>query len=89
MVVTSIMAFVVIRHVWKWSLLATASLIVPFLVIEWVFLGANLLKVLEGGWVPLMFGGSIMFLMLTWRMGTRILADKTRRIEVPLADLMK
>ena len=89
MVVTSILAFVVIRHVWKWSLLATACLIVPFQIIEWVFLGANLMKLIEGGWVPLLFGGSIMFLMLTWRKGTRILGDKTRRIEVPLVDLMK
>ncbi|MDQ2954009.1 MAG: potassium transporter Kup [Pseudomonadota bacterium] len=88
MVVTGMLAFIVIRKVWKWSLLATAGLMLPFLVIDMTFLGANLLKVFEGGWVPLALGAVIMLVMYTWRRGSRILTEKTRRLETPLADLV-
>ena len=53
MVVTAMMGFVVIWKVWKWSPLAAAALIAPFLFLDLTFLAANLLKVFEGGWVPL------------------------------------
>jgi KUP system potassium uptake protein len=88
MVVTAMMAFVVIWKGWHWSLLAAAALIVPFLVIDLTFLAANLLKVVEGGWVPLAFGTALMLLMYTWRRGTRLLFEKTRRLETPLKDLV-
>ena len=88
MVVTGLLAFVVIHKVWKWSLPATAALMLPFLVIDMTFLGANLLKVFEGGWVPLAIGGVIMLVMYTWRRGSRILTEKTRRLETPLAGLV-
>ncbi len=88
MVVTTMMAFVVIWKVWKWSRLAAISLIAPFLFIDLTFLGANLLKVFEGGWVPLALGGFVMVVMYTWRRGSRILFDKTRRQETPLASLV-
>jgi K+ transporter len=52
-------------------------------------LSANLLKLVEGGWVPLLFGGTMVLLMLTWRRGTSLLANKTRRIEVPLDTLIR
>ena len=60
MVVTGVMAFVVIRNVWNWSWMAAAALMFPFLFIDLTFLGANLLKVDRGGWVPLAFGGLVM-----------------------------
>ena len=68
--------------------LAAALLIGPFLLIDLTFLGANLLKVHDGGWVPLALGGLIMVLMYTWRRGSRILFDKTRKSEVPLKPLV-
>jgi KUP system potassium uptake protein len=88
MVVTTMMAFVVIWKVWRWSALATAALIVPLLLIDLSFLGANLLKVAEGGWVPLALGGSVMVLMYTWMRGSRLLYEKTRREETPLESLV-
>jgi KUP system potassium uptake protein len=88
MVVTAMMAFVVIWKGWHWSLPAAAALIVPFLAIDLTFLMANLLKVVEGGWVPLAFGGLLMIVMYTWRRGTRLLFEKTRRQETPLKDLV-
>src|ERR1051326_1992777 len=88
MVVTAMMAFVVIWKGWQWSLPAASALILPFLVIDLTFLMANLLKVFEGGWVALGFGGLLMVLMYTWRRGTRLLFEKTRRQETPLKDLV-
>ena len=89
MVVTAMMAFVVIWKVWKWSPITAAALIVPFLLLDLTFLSANLLKVVEGGWMPLLLGGLVMTLMYTWRRGTRILFDKTRRLETPLEALVR
>jgi KUP system potassium uptake protein len=88
MVVTAMMAFVVIWRGWKWSALTTAALIVPFLIIDLTFLAANLLKVFDGGWVPLVMGGAIILLMYTWRRGSRLLFEKSRKLELPLADLV-
>jgi KUP system potassium uptake protein len=88
MVVTAMMAFVVIWKGWHWSLPAAVALILPFLAIDLTFLMANLLKVFEGGWGPLAFGGLLMVLMYTWRRGTRLLFEKTRRQETPLRDLV-
>src|SRR5438105_1748040 len=88
MVVTAMMGFVVIWRVWNWSPIAAAALIVPFLFLDIVFLAANLLKVFEGGWVPLALGGIVMLLMYTWRRGSRLLFEKSRKLEFPLADLV-
>jgi KUP system potassium uptake protein len=89
MVVTGMMAFIVIWRMWRWSPLAAAALIVPFLFIDLTFLSANMLKVVEGGWVPLALGGVVMLVMYTWRRGTRLLYEKTRRLETPLDDLVR
>src|SRR5713101_3852846 len=89
MVVTGMMAFVVIWKVWRWSPLAAAALMAPFLFIDLAFLGANMLKVVEGGWVPLALGGLVMVVMYTWRRGSRLLFEKTRRQETPLHDLVR
>ena len=88
MVVTAMLAYVVINKVWGWRAWAAALLIGPFLLIDLTFLGANMLKVHDGGWVPLALGGLIMVLMYTWRRGSRILFDKTRKSEVPLKSLV-
>ena len=88
MVVTAIMAFIVIWKYWRWPVWGAAALMAPFLLIDLVFLGANLLKVFQGGWVPLMIGAMMMTLMLTWVKGAHILAAKTRRLETPIDDLI-
>jgi KUP system potassium uptake protein len=89
MVVTGMMAFIVMRRRWGWSLLATAALILPFLIVDLTFLSANMLKIVEGGWVPLAIGGLVMLVMYTWRRGSKILFAKTRRLETPLDDLVR
>ena len=88
MVVTGMMAFIVIWRMWRWSPFAAAALILPFILIDTTFLSANMLKVIEGGWVPLALGGVVMLVMYTWRRGSRLLFDKTRRQETPLDELV-
>jgi KUP system potassium uptake protein len=88
MVVTALMAIVVIFRGWRWPLWAAIALIAPFLLIDLTFLGANLLKVFEGGWMPLALGALVMVVMYTWRRGSRLLFEKTRKSEVPLDPLV-
>jgi KUP system potassium uptake protein len=88
MVVTAMMGFVVIWRVWRWSPYAAAALIAPFLFLDLTFLAANLLKVVDGGWVPLALGSVVMLLMYTWRRGSRLLFEKSRKLEFPMADLI-
>jgi KUP system potassium uptake protein len=89
MLVDGLMAYIVIWRVWKWSLLAAMALMAPFILIDFTFLGANLLKIPQGGWVPLLIGGCLFTVMLTWRRGAKILANKTRRLEMPVQDLIR
>jgi KUP system potassium uptake protein len=88
MVVTAMMAFTVIWKVWRWPAIGAAALIAPFVFIDLTFLAANLLKIVEGGWMPLALGALIMVLMYTWRRGSRLLVLKTRKQEIPLATLV-
>ena len=78
MVVDGMLGFIVIWKLWKWKWWQAALLILPFVLIDSTFLAANLLKLFDGAWVPLLFAGVMVLLMWTWRRGTRILADKTR-----------
>src|SRR2546423_125252 len=88
MVVTAMMAFIVIWKSWNWPPWAAGALIAPFLLIDLIFLGANMLKIHEGGWMPLALGGLVMLVMYTWRRGSRLLFDKTRKQETPLRGLV-
>jgi KUP system potassium uptake protein len=89
MVVDGIMGFVVIWKLWNWRAATAAAVILPFVVVDMSFFAANLLKLFEGAWVPLLFGITVAVMIWTWRRGAGILTAKTRRIEVPLTDLIK
>ena len=89
MVVDGIMGFVVIWKLWNWRVASAAALIVPLVVVDMAFFSANLLKLLDGAWVPLLFGAAVAAMIWTWRRGAAILVAKTRRIEVPLTDLIR
>jgi KUP system potassium uptake protein len=89
MVVDGLLGFIVIWKLWKWKWWSAALLVVPLVIVDAVFLSANLLKLLEGAWLPVLFGAAMVLLIITWQKGTRILIQKTRRIEVPLESLIK
>ncbi len=88
MVVTALLAAVAIRRKWGWAPIAAIALMLPFVIIDSTFLFANLLKIHDGGWIPLLLGAIVILVMVTWRRGARALFEKTRRNEVPLADLV-
>jgi len=89
MVADGIMGFIVVWKLWNWRAATAAALIAPLVFVDMTFFTANLLKLLEGAWVPLLFGLCLVAMIWTWRRGTGILLNKTRRTEVPLRDLIK
>jgi KUP system potassium uptake protein len=89
MVATVLLASVVVRRYWRWPLWATVALIVPFLAIDLVFLGANFMKLPEGGYVPLAIAALVVLVMWTWIKGTALLAVKDRQAEISIADLLQ
>jgi KUP system potassium uptake protein len=89
MVVTTSLAFVVVWKLWNWPLWGSLLFVSFFLVIDLAFLAANLVKVLEGGWVPLLLGAFAMIVMWTWVRGTTLLAQKTHKDSTPIQDLIR
>jgi len=88
MVVDGLLAFIVIWKFWHWPLWRVGLVVAPLVLVDAIFFSANLIKLLEGAWAPILFGASMVLLILTWRRGTNILAQKTRRSEVPLDTLL-
>jgi KUP system potassium uptake protein len=88
MVVDGVLGSIVIWKLWRWPIWKAALLMAPLVTVDFTFFSANLVKLLEGAWVPLLFGVAMVMLILTWRRGTRILANKTRKTEVPLEALL-
>ncbi|MBC7843196.1 MAG: potassium transporter Kup [Gemmatimonadaceae bacterium] len=74
MFVTTILFGAVAHRRWGWSWTRTAFVTGGFLLLDIAFLGANLLKLLDGGWIPLLIGGMISVLLLTWQKGRIALA---------------
>ena len=88
MAVDTILSIIVINKRWRWSLPLTLLTMLPLLFIDLAFFGANLLKLFIGGYVPVLLAFALITLMWTWLRGTRILYEKTRKSDVPLADLI-
>ncbi len=84
MVVTTLMAFQFLRSIWKWSAIAAGAVLLPLFILEAIFLGANLIKIHDGGWVPVALALGIMVIMWTWTKGSRLLREKTARNDIPL-----
>ncbi len=78
MITTSMMAFLVVRRRWLWPAWRVAALMVPLAAIEIIFFAANIIKFLEGAWVPVALAVLLMLTMLTWRRGTQILNAEMR-----------
>lgn len=89
MVIDSLMAFFVIWKYWQWPAWKSALLIIPLLLIEQLFFSANILKLFEGGWVPVSIALVLGIIMFTWVRGTKVLAKQTRRNEADLDWLVR
>ena len=88
MAVDAILAIIVIWKGWRWSLGLTLAIMVPFLIIDLAFFGANLTKLFTGGYVPVFMAAVLITAMWTWVKGTAILFAKTRKTDVPLVELV-
>ena len=87
MMISTLLAYVVARHAWGWGRLRALALLAPIAAVDSIFLSSNLLKIVDGAWLPLAFGAGLVVVMLTWSRGVRILTDKTRADSLPLTDL--
>ena len=85
---SALLGFIVIWRVWRWSLPLAALVVLPFVAVDLVFVVATATNILQGAWLPVVFAALVILVMWTWRRGTRILFEKTRRLEVPLTELV-
>jgi KUP system potassium uptake protein len=88
MITSSVIAFIAVRRVWKKPLWLALLIVTPFLLVEAVVLASNLLKVPQGGYVPLLIAAVMMLVFWTWTRGARLLTERTRN-NVSLEDVVK
>jgi KUP system potassium uptake protein len=88
MVITSILATVVVAKVWKWGWLKAGLLFACFLSVELVFLAANILKIPDGGWFPLVSGMVVFIVMMTWKRGRQLLSDRLKGERLELSTFL-
>jgi KUP system potassium uptake protein len=84
MLITTILFYVVARRRWHWPAVFALPVAAFFISIDLAFFGANMIKLAHGGWFPLLVSTSILFLMLTWRKGRRVLGQRLGDICLPL-----
>ncbi|WP_326518054.1 potassium transporter Kup [Acinetobacter sp. CAAS 2-6] len=72
------------RYTWKWKMPKLALLIIPFLLLDLILVGATSLKVFSGGWVPLLIGGVAFLLLFTWKQGRELTFSKLQQDTLPL-----
>jgi len=87
--ITTILAYVVSRHVWGWSRLTAGAICLLFLTVDLAFFGANVLKILHGGWVPLVIATFIFTLMTTWKRGRQVVGDALKARAYPFAKFLQ
>ncbi|AMP17240.1 potassium uptake protein [Collimonas pratensis] len=84
MLITTVLAAVVMRTVWKWNPFLVALVIGAFFIVDFAFFAANLLKIVDGGWFPLLLGGIAFFLLMTWYAGRMLLRERSKDEGIPL-----
>jgi len=87
MVVTTCLAYLIVRRLWGWNLGISLLLILPLLLLDIFFFGANALRVVEGGWVPLVIASGIGILIMIWFRGRKLLSQETQSSTIAIVDL--
>jgi KUP system potassium uptake protein len=88
MLMTSLLLFIAMREIWKWSLLAAAAVAGGLALVDVAFLSANLLKIASGGYVPVLLAAAIYAIMFIWHTGTKVVARRLRETVVPVTEFM-
>lgn len=86
--ITTLLLAIVARERWQWSMPRVLALAIPFLIIDLSFFGANIVKVLQGGWFPLLVGVTVFALMTTWRRGRLILSARITETAITEEDFL-
>jgi len=86
MIITTVLAFYLVRYGWGWGLHIAIPITLVFFIPEMFFVSANVSKIEHGGWVPLAIGAIIFTIMVTWKRGREILAERFREQLLPLVD---
>jgi KUP system potassium uptake protein len=89
MVITAILLHVVATERWRWPAWAAWTVTATFLTVDLAFFGANVLKILQGGWLPLVIATLLFTLMTTWKTGRRLVAERLTARAIPLEDFMR
>jgi KUP system potassium uptake protein len=89
MFVDSLLAWFIVRNLWKWSVPLSLAAISPLVAIDLVFMTSNMLKIPQGAWMPLVLGAGLVTIMWTWTRGSQILTAKAKKDSLPLTDLIE
>ena len=89
MLITTVLTFYVIRYSWNYPLALCIAATGWFFMVDFAFFASNLMKLFAGGWFPLMIGGAIFTLMVTWKDGRRMLNDKLRADAIDLSSFLE
>jgi len=89
MVIDGILIAVVVLGLWRWNALAAGALLVPFFLLGSLYFAANLLKVPDGGWFPLLVGAIAFTLLTTWARGRRLMIARMNEATLPMEIFIK
>jgi len=84
MLITTVFMVAVMRGIWRWNWGVVAMIAIPFLTLDLTFFGSNILKIKDGGWVPLAISVCFMIMMTTWQRGRLILSDKMKEASLSI-----
>jgi len=89
MLITTVLTFFVLYYGWRYPLVLCLGATSFFFLVDLAFFTSNLLKLFQGGWFPLMIGGGVFTLMMTWKEGRRLLNEKLRSDAIDLSDFLE
>ena len=89
MLITNLLVFVVARNQWGWKLWQAFFCVLPFVLIDLAFFSANSIKLMDGGWFPLVFGLAVFTVLSTWKRGREVLHEKLGQDSIELAPFIE
>jgi len=84
MMIDTILAFMIVRTLWQWSWFKAGLFLAAFIIVDLAFFSANSVKIMDGGWFPLVLGFAVFTLLATWRLGRVLLNEKLKQDSMPL-----
>jgi KUP system potassium uptake protein len=88
MLITTLIFYRFVRDRWQWSAIKALIILLPFFIVDTAFLAANVPKIPHGGWFPILVGLSLVIQMTTWRKGRQLVANRIRRGERPMQEVV-